>query len=159
MRQKASAEQGEGSKRLQAWSSARLRSGLKTGLLRALPTALLVSFLAFPMASTLALRAFSCKGFDDDSSHLRVDLSVDCNDDATHGPIKRLATAAIVLYPVGIPLAYAALLHAARGAIRSGRATTLSRALGFLHQEIEPRCFWREAMCRARPISGRANRV
>ena len=123
---------------------ARLLAGCRAGLLRALPTALLVSFLAFPMATNLALRAFSCKNFDDGSSHLRVDLSVDCNDDATHGPIKRLATAAIVIYPIGIPLWYMVMLRAARGAILSGRATTLSRALAFLHQDIEPRCLWWE---------------
>ena len=91
--------------------------------------------------ASLAFEAFSCEQFDDGTSHLIADYSVDCRDDAQYAPVKRLAVAAIILYPVAVPLTYALLLRAARGAILSGRATTLSRALAFLHQDIEPRCF------------------
>ena len=115
---------------------------LKEGALTALPSCLLVSFLAFPMVASLAFQGFSCETFDDGSSYLYADYSIDCDDDAQYGPVKRLALAAILLYPVCMPLSYALLLRAARRAIVSGRPSALSKALNFLHRDVEPRCYW-----------------
>ena len=90
---------------------------------------------------SLAFRAFSCESFDDGSSYLRADYSVSCKDEAVYGEVQRLAWAGIILFPVCVPLTYAALLYRARDAIMSSRQTTLTRALDFLHRDLEPRCY------------------
>ena len=120
------------------------RGLLKAGLVKALPVNLLVSFLAFPMVSCHAFQAFSCEDFDDGSSYLRVDYRINCSDAIVYGPVLRLAWAAIILYPIAVPLTYALLLYAARDAILSRKPSTLSRALSFLHNDFEPRAFWWE---------------
>ena len=104
---------------------------------------------------SLAFRAFSCESFDDGSSYLRADYSVSCKDEAVYGEVKRLAWAGIILFPVCVPLTYAALLYRARDAIMSSRQTTLTRALDFLHRDLEPRCYlWevRRGDAMARPV-------
>ena len=120
------------------------RELLKAGLVRALPVNLLVSFLAFPMVSSRAFQAFSCEDFDNGSSYLRADYRIDCSDAATYNPVLRLAWAAIILYPIAVPLTYALLLYAARDAIVSRTPSSLSSALSFLHRDFEPRAFWWE---------------
>ena len=117
---------------------------VKEGLMNALPSCVLVTFLAFPMVASLAFEAFSCEDFDDGTSYLIADYSIPCDDDAQYDPIRRLAVAAIILYPIIVPTSYALLLHAARGAILSGRPSPLSKALDFLHRDVEPRCYWWE---------------
>lgn len=120
------------------------RELLKAGLVRSLPVNLLVSFLAFPMVSSRAFQAFSCEDFDNGSSYLRVDYRINCSDAIVYGPVLRLAGAAILLYPIAVPLTYALLLYAARDAILSRNPSTLSRALSFLHRDFEPRTYWWE---------------
>ena len=90
---------------------------------------------------SLAFRAFSCESFDDGSSYLRADYSVSCKDEAVYGEVQRLAWAGIILFPVCVPLTYVALLYRARDAIMNSRQTTLTRALAFLHRDLEPRCY------------------
>ena len=117
---------------------------LRAGVLASIPANLLVSFLAFPMATSLAFQAFSCEDFDNGMSRLRADYAVDCNDEGEYGEVERLAWAAIFIYPIGVPLVYLALLHAARDAILSEHPNQLSTALSWLHKGIEPRIYWWE---------------
>ena len=114
------------------------------GLIASLPANIVVLFFAFPTVSSLAFQAFSCEDFDDGSSYLSADYSVDCNDEAQYAPVRRLASVAIALYPVGVPLLSLGLLLRARTAILTEHPTPLSRALSFLHQDMEPRFFWWE---------------
>lgn len=88
-------------------------------------------------------QAFSCYDFDDGSSWLRVDVAIECGSEA-HAQARALAVFAIIAYPVGIWLAFAALLFRARRAIRSGRHDELSGAISFLHIEYRPTFFWWE---------------
>eukprot|EP00964_Phaeocystis_antarctica_P012165 scaffold6710_cov66-Phaeocystis_antarctica.AAC.3 len=55
-------------------------ASLKVGLIRALPYLLYVLFFAFPLVSSRAFQAFDCEEFDDGTSFLRVDYSLNCND-------------------------------------------------------------------------------
>ena len=117
---------------------------LKEGALTALPSLLMLSFLAFPMVATLAFRAFSCEEFEGGEAaylYLYADYSIDCNDDVQYGRVLKLAYLAIVLYPVAVPISYVLLLRAARDAIVHERPSELSRALDFLHRDLEPRCY------------------
>eukprot|EP00964_Phaeocystis_antarctica_P009190 scaffold4984_cov63-Phaeocystis_antarctica.AAC.5 len=58
----------------------RKAASLKVGLIRALPYLLYVLFFAFPLVSSRAFQAFDCEEFDDGTSFLRVDYSLNCND-------------------------------------------------------------------------------
>ena len=117
---------------------------LKGGLIRALPYLLGLSFLAFPMVSSLAFQVFNCETFDDGNRFLRADYSLDCNDSDAYGPVRALAWAAIALYPLAIPLICLALLLSTRKAILTEQPTPLSRSLAFLHKDYEPQMFWWE---------------
>ena len=57
-----------------------------------------------------------------------------------YGKVLTLAYVAIVLYPIAVPISYVLLLRAARDAIVHERPSELSRALDFLHRDLEPRC-------------------
>ena len=94
--------------------------------------------------STFHRQAFICDDFDDGSSYLRADYKISCDDDDEYSPVFRLAWAAITVYCIGVPLMYALLLASARNAILSGRPSTLSKALSFLHRDAKPRAYWWE---------------
>ena len=143
------------------------------GLLAGLPWLLTLSFLVFPMVSpaysiplatsrysrvqtriprqvsSAAFRAFSCERFDTGREFLRADLSVECSTAAhvseVHEAAKKLALAAIMIYPVGISCLYIFAFVYARPAIRESRTTRLSQAIGFLSQDFEPAYLWWEA--------------
>ena len=55
-----------------------------------------------------------------------------------HEAAKRLAFAAIMIYPVGISALYMIAFAYARPAIREGRHTRLSQAIAFLSKDFEP---------------------
>ena len=65
-------------------------------------------------------------------------------DFSQHKDAKALAWAAILFYPIGLLVLNAALLCAARDAIRSSRPTALSRSISFLYREFKPHLFWWE---------------
>ena len=108
------------------------------GLLAALPLLLTLSFLTFPMVSSTAFRAFSCEVFDT-GSYLRADYALEC-ESTEHQSAKSLAWLAILLWPVGVSLLYAALMLRARRAIRNDQPTALSQALSFIVQALPPAC-------------------
>ena len=127
-----------------------------------LPMALRVTFLAFPIVSSLAFKAFRCDDLDANdgvrAGVMREDLAVECwaadSDLAAdagaggftpeYARIRRLAWAAIVLYPVCMPIGYAWLLVSVRHALWRGEPTTLSRSVSFLTAEYDPAFFFWE---------------
>ena len=62
-----------------------------------------------------------------------------------HEAAKRLALAAILIYPVGISALYIIAFAYARPAIRESRPTRLSQAISFLSKDFEPEYLWWEA--------------
>ena len=88
--------------------------------LRCVPPCLLIIFLSFPPASSLAFRAFSCECFDTDACYLRADYSLMCGtaDEtgvlASYTPeydrVRILAWACVALYPIGMPCLFLLLL-------------------------------------------------
>lgn len=102
-------------------------SVLKKRVLVALPAVLVITFIAFPVVSALAFQGLNCEEFEDTRGvrrrYLKADYAVDCDDELAYGPVLRLSWIAIVLYPVGVPLMYMLLLHAAKGAIKTDRPT------------------------------------
>ena len=94
--------------------------------------------------------------------YLGTDLGVLCYTEAgeqtTYSPeyqrVRSLASLAIALYPVGVPVAYAVLLFWCYGELRTGRPiATLARALRFLHREYMPQLFWWELVVVAKSSS------
>ena len=87
--------------------------------------------------------AVDCEEFDDGTRFLRVDYSLDC-DDNEYGRVVYLAWVAIAVYPVCIPLVNLTLLLTARKAILTEHPTDLSRSLTFLTSDYEPSMYWWE---------------
>ena len=118
--------------------SASVRTALASGMQRALPPTLGLTFLVLPSTSTRIFRAFDCETFEYDATsslrYLHADLSLSCDSDE-YVSTQATAMAVLALWPVGIPVLYAMLLWASRGAIRTGVPTSLSRATAFLWGE------------------------
>ena len=96
-----------------------------------------------PIVTREAFEAFSCHHFKDGTSWRRADVSIPCNT-PEHAQASQLALFVICCYPAGVPILFALLLHCARRAILSGRPTSLSTAIAFLHREYRPRRYWWE---------------
>ena len=109
-----------------------------------LPSCLKLLFLAYPFVSTVAFRAFDCMDFGQSGKWLRADYQVRCDDGGEYAEIQTLAILAIFLFPVGVPLVYAALLLSSRRAIHTEKPTQLSTALAFLHGDFRKEYFWWE---------------
>jgi len=120
------------------------REPCRAGFFTALPLILAISFLVFPMVSSLAFQAFDCENFDEGLAYLKADYAVDCNDTSEYGPVSLLAWVAVALYPLGIPAAYWVMLQKAKRAILEERPTALSNALAFLHRDFEPSAYYWE---------------
>ena len=143
--------------------AASVRTALADGLQRVLPVMLGLTFLVLPSTSTRIFRAFLCETFqyDDDTSrrYLYADLTLSCDSDE-YESTKATAFAALVLWPVGMPLLYAVLLWASRDALRTGIATPLSRATAFLWGDYAcnywaPLGWWEPLeMCRKLTLTG-----
>ncbi|KAG5183866.1 hypothetical protein JKP88DRAFT_290157 [Tribonema minus] len=79
---------------------------------------LTLSFLVFSSSSTIIFQTFACdriSGTNDE--YLRADYSVSCTD-PRHARFQVYAAFMIFVYPIGIPVAYLALLRRRRVAIR-----------------------------------------
>ena len=79
--------------------------------------ALFFSFLIFAPLMTTLLLAFGCKGFEDNRKYLAADLSIDC-DDPGYRQMLYWAGINIVIFVVGIPLAYLIMLRRHRDALQ-----------------------------------------
>lgn len=74
-----------------------------------LSAVLLVTFLVYSPVSSVLFQTFACEDLDDGGHYLRADYRLEC-DSPKHTALKVYAGFMIVLYTVGIPLLYAALL-------------------------------------------------
>jgi len=120
---------------------------------KALPFVIKLTFIVFPSVSSQAFLTFLCQSFEDakgEASFMRADFSVTCTIDGVktseYQRIKALATAVIVIYPVGIPILYAFLLYISR------RGSPLGRALSFLTDDYDPSLYWWELIEKARKL-------
>ena len=108
----------------------------------ALPPVLQLAFFAYPMVTNVAFDAFSCYKFKE-SQWLKADVAIQC-DTPEHEEAQAYAWVAILIYPVGLLVTFAALLWRTRRAILSEKHTPLSRAVSFLYREYKPHMFWWE---------------
>lgn len=76
---------------------------------RHLSVVLLLTFLVYSSVSATLFRSFACEELDDGKNYLRADYRIEC-DSPRHAADQVYAGFMILLYPVGIPVFYAALL-------------------------------------------------
>ena len=124
---------------------------VRSGGLTALPWALVALFAFVPSVSTRIFSAFACQGFGYDDAtgaehlYLHADLAIRCAGDA-YRTLTSEATGLILLWPVGVPVLFLALLRIARPAIVQRLPSALSVAVSFLHAEYEPELFFWELL-------------
>jgi hypothetical protein len=125
-------------------------------------TFLVLTFFVLPTTSTKILNTFACDEFDDGTRWLKGDLSIDC-DSATHKffeygrasaktprhrfalPSQQLtllacrfyAAGMILVFPVGIPAMYFALLYKSKGLLDRGQAKLVNTKMVKLVEQIK----------------------
>ena len=113
-------------------------AAMQMGLQRTLPLILILSFVLLPSQSTRILKTFLCTPFAYDDingiskRYLHDDFSVSC-DSPEYENLRLHTVVLLAIWPVAIPLLYIILLWSSRKALLSGKSTSLSRAIGFLH--------------------------
>jgi hypothetical protein len=129
---------------------------------------LLMTFILLPSVSIKIFSTFACHDFDDGSSFLKVDYSIDCKA-STHSFYSLYSGLMILVYPIGIPFMYWYLLWRRRHLLScSHRAKEMEmsedralksaleereaneeehatlKALSFLYGSYEPKYWWFE---------------
>lgn len=87
-----------------------------------------VSFLVYSTTSSVIFKTFGCDDLDTGKSYLRVDHSVQCYT-AKHTGFMWYAGIMVIVYPIGIPFCYAAVLYRARSVIKSGQEAIAGSAV------------------------------
>ncbi|KAL1519826.1 hypothetical protein AB1Y20_023332 [Prymnesium parvum] len=118
---------------------------------------LAATFALVPSISSRIFQTFLCDRFAYDDArdlaarYVHDDLSLSCDSEEYNAAFATGLLLAL-LFPLGVPLLYAALLHANRRAIRAGVVTTGSHAIRFLHHDYEPHAFFWEPLEMARKV-------
>ena len=121
---------------------ASMRRAVSEALQRGVAFAILLSFCVLPSVSQAIFDTWACESFElDDAagesiSYMRSDLTVECGG-AEHDALVNVSYALMVLWPIGVPLSYLALLWHARAAIRQRQPTFVAESTRFLWVEYE----------------------
>lgn len=119
----------------------------RRGVMRVLPLTITILFALVPSVCARVFSTFSCElfGFDDAAglslSFLYADNSIECVG-AAYDDLRRLATALVVLWPIGVPALFLSLLVASCS--KASWAVALSRAVRVLHSEYRGEMFYWE---------------
>ena len=130
----------------------------QSAALAKLPSTLTVLFALVPGVSSRIFSTFSCIefGYDDSASKAKAfifaDLKVECAG-SEYGGLVGLAVGMIVIWPMGVPTLFSALLYMTRGG-EDEKRPKLKRAVNFLRAEYRPECasYWEVPPCFAEPI-------
>ncbi|CAB1120469.1 unnamed protein product [Ectocarpus sp. CCAP 1310/34] len=105
---------------------------------------LLVTFLLYSSVSSMVFSTFACETLDDDIEYLRADDRIHYTD-AKHKAFEVYAGIMVFVYPVDIPLLYAALLFQHRDVLtRVGADKTLAQPIAGLWEAYSPERFYYE---------------
>lgn len=111
-----------------------------------LSVVLLLLFLVYSSVSSNVFRMFACDSVDDGNSYLRADYRIMCTD-AKHKALQVYAAVMIAVYPVGIPLLYAVLLHRHRAILSDSEANkSKAQAIADLWEPYRPSAFYYEVI-------------
>ena len=113
---------------------------------RHLTALLLVTFLVYSSVSSMVFQTFACETLDDGIEYLRADYRIHCTD-AKHKAFEVYAGFMVFVYPVGIPLLYAALLFQRRDVLaRAGADKTVAEPIAGLWEAYRPERFYYEVV-------------
>ena len=113
---------------------------------------LFVTFLVYSSVSSTVFKMFACESLEDGNDYLRADYRIFCTE-AKHRTLQIYAAAMIVVYPVGIPLMYAALLFQHRAVLADASADkTVAEPIASLWEPYRPERFYYEIIECARRI-------
>jgi len=138
-------------------AAASTRSLAARGALRLMPYVLFLCFAFAPTLSSLVFSVFACDTFgysdkpEESWSFLHADYTVRCSYGAhtssEHEAIKMVAFPYILVWPIGVPLLFGALLFWAElRRTRSASKTLLAPSISFLRKEYIKSCwFWEVA--------------
>ena len=136
---------------------------------KALPPVLIFTFALTPAIAKAIFASWMCVYYEYDvelgsqHSYLLADPRMQCSvvdefgvhtHSTEHQQLVQYATAFVLIWPVGVPILYMALLWHARREILHRRPNVFSRLLVFLFKEYRPECFYWEPveMVRPRPL-------
>ena len=144
------------------------------GALSAMPLALAILFFFVPDVSQAIFEAFGCERFETASTRryldsepasfeyvLKADTAIRCGtlevgypyvQSPQYAALTLVALVLVLIWPMGVPLTFAWLLRASHSAVRSGRPTSLSRAVGFLMADYRADYFFWEVPETARKL-------
>eukprot|EP00752_Nemacystus_decipiens_P012380 g10972.t1 len=107
---------------------------------------LLLTFLVYSSVSSMLFQTFACETLDDGIEYLRADYRINCTD-AKHKAFEVYAGIMVFVYPVGIPLFYAALLFQHRDALAHADADkTAAESISGLWEPYTPDRFYYEVV-------------
>jgi succinate dehydrogenase/fumarate reductase cytochrome b subunit len=130
----------------------RLLDTFVMGLLDWLPLSLIIAFCFTPAVSASVFRAWRCVryAFDDfgeERSFLAHDPAVRCDGSPEHSEIIAVAWVLVAIWPLGMVLAYAALLVPCRFMLLDETASSpLVEATSFLHRDYKPAFYYWEVL-------------
>eukprot|EP00903_Cladosiphon_okamuranus_P017744 g16334.t1 len=111
--------------------------------------ALWMTFLVYSSVSSTIFKVFSCENLDDGERYLRADYRILCSS-SKHQAMQVYAGFMIFVYPVGIPLMYAALLFWGRDALKIAAVRNMDeshvQAAAQLSSPYRPGCFYYEVI-------------
>lgn len=107
---------------------------------------LLLTFLVYSSVSSTVFQMFACDRLDDGHHYLRADYRILCTG-AKHQALQVYAGVMVVLYPIGIPLLYAALLYYRRDVLADASADkSAAQPISGLWEPYRPERFYYEVI-------------
>jgi len=107
---------------------------------------LLLTFLVYSSVSSIVAQTWACDTLDDGIEYLRADYRIHCTD-ATHKAFEVYAGLMVLVYPVGIPLLYAALLFQHREVLAdAGADKTVAQPIAGLFEAYRPERYYYEVV-------------
>ncbi|CAN0443611.1 unnamed protein product [Pylaiella littoralis] len=117
--------------------------------------ALWITFLVYSSVSSTIAKTFSCETLDDGKTYLRADYRIECTS-SKHRAMQVYAGFMVAVYPLGIPLVYAALLFWGRDALKIAATQNTEKprmqAAAHLASPYRPGCFYYEVIECARRV-------
>lgn len=111
--------------------------------------ALWITFLIYSSVSSTLFQMFSCETLEDGNTYLRADYRIECSS-TKHQTLQIYAGLMILVYPVGVPLAYAVLLFWGRDALQIAVVRNMDdarvQAAVHLSSPYRPGCYYYEVV-------------
>ena len=116
---------------------------------------LLLTFLVYSSVSSMVFQMFACEVLDDGKNYLRADYRIEC-DSGKHKLLEIYSGIMLLLYPLGIPLLYGALLFRDRNVLSkpvNGEVPSRVKSISDLWKPYKPSRFYFEVIECIRRIS------